>query len=240
MQAQLGLALLYDLGQGVPRDGAGAYVWYRRAAMAGVPSAEFNVAVMRDTGDGVARDTADAAVWYGRAAAHGNRRAEYNLGQLYAAGDGVPRNLDAAETWFRDASADLPAAADRLATLRRATRPRPSPGAEASAALLPPQPTVPPEGGIVAPLADGIELVWTAPAQTVPVRFFVQVLALGAAGAPPEAREVFSATLNETAALVPLDHASGRYAWRVYSVSRDLKRYAASGWTRFQVAADER
>ncbi len=118
-RAQLGLASLYDLGQGVARNPATAYRWYRRAAEAGVAVAEFNVAVMRDTGDGVPRDTADAALWYARAAAHGNRRAQYNLGQLYAAGDGVPRNADQAEMWFRDAAADLSAAVEKLATMRR-------------------------------------------------------------------------------------------------------------------------
>ena len=57
--AQLGLASLYDLGQGGVRDAASAYRRYRRAAEAGMAAAEFNVAVMRDTGD--------AALWYARA-----------------------------------------------------------------------------------------------------------------------------------------------------------------------------
>jgi hypothetical protein len=70
----------------------------------------------------------------------------------------------------------------------------------------------------------------------VPVRFFVQLLALDPAGPP---REVFAAYLDETATLAPLARAPGRYAWRVYSVSRDLRHYAASEWQRFQVAAQD-
>lgn len=235
-RAQLGLAMLYDLGQGVPRDPAAAYHWYRRAAEAGLAAAEFNVAVMHDNGDGVRRDAAEAALWYARAAAHGNRRAQYNLAQLYAAGDGVPRNLDQAETWFRDAANDLPAAVDKLAGMRRAGRDRSPAGGNETGMPTPAQPVAPADGSTVAELnrvpGGAIELVWVAPAQVTPVRFFVQLLALDPAGP----REVFATYLDETATLAPLEHAPGRYAWRVYSVSRDLKHYAASGWTRFRVS----
>ncbi len=247
-QAQLGLATLYDLGQGGARDAASAYGWYRRAAEAGVAAAEFNVAVMRDTGDGVARDTADAALWYARAAAHGNRRAQYNLGQLYAAGEGVPRNPDQAEMWFRDAATDLPAAAEKLAAMRRSEgdgRARPPPAAsvadEGAGPLAPVQPVAPANGSTVPALAgapgdaDAVELVWVAPAQAVPVRFFVQVLALDAAGP----HEVFATYLDETATLAPLERVPGRYAWRIYSVGRDLRHYAPSEWARFEVRPPE-
>ena len=246
--AQLGLASLYDLGQGGPREAASAYRWYLRAAEAGVAAAEFNVAVMRDTGDGIARDTADAALWYARAAAHGNRRAQYNLGQLYAAGEGVPRNLGQAEMWFRDAATDLPAAAKKLVATRRSegdSRARLSAAvsvaSESPGPLVPVQPVAPANGSTVPALAgapggaDAVELVWVAPAQVVPVQFFVQVLALDAAGP----REVFATYLDETAALAPLDRVPGRYAWRVYAVGRDLKHYAASEWVRFAVRAPE-
>ena len=238
--AQLGLGNLYDLGQGVPRDPAVAYGWYRRAAASGYPAAEFNVAAMCDTGDGVPRNTAEAALWYGRAAAHGNRRAQYNLGQLYAAGDGVPRNLDQAEVWFRAAAVDLSAAAERLAVLRRAggeTRPRSTAPADAGRAIEAAQPVAPADGDVIpalpnAPSTAGVvELVWVSPAQAVPVRFFVQLMALD----PIEPREVFATYLDETATLATLDRVPGRYAWRVYAVGRNLGHYAASEWNQFQV-----
>jgi hypothetical protein len=106
----------------------------------------------------------------------------------------------------------------------------------------PAQPVAPAGGGTVSGLeaatdsGGNIELVWAAPAQASPVRFFVQLLALDPAGPP---REVFAAYLDETATLAPLERAPGRYAWRVYSVSRDLRHYAASEWQRFQVAAQD-
>lgn len=237
--AQLSLGSLYDLGQGVPRDPAVAYGWYRLAAAAGEPAAEFNVAAMYDSGDGVTRNTAEAALWYGRAAAHGNRRAQYNLGQLYAAGDGVPRNLDQAEAWFRAAAPDLPAAAERLAALRRAGEARPRPPAPADAAhpIGTARPAIPMNGDVIPALAGApgaagtVELVWVSPAQPVPVRFFVQLLALD----PIEPREVFATYLDETATLATLDRVPGRYAWRVYAVGRNLGHYAASEWNQFQV-----
>lgn len=241
-RADLGLATLYDLGQGVPRDSATAYRWYRRAAEAGESDAEFNVAVMRDTGDGAPRDTADAALWYGRAAAHGNRRAQYNLGQLYAAGDGVPRNPNQAETWFRDAAESLPAAAEKLAAMARSGRARlPAAADESTGTLAPAQPIAPADGSTVPPLAgmagaaNMVELVWAAPPQAVPTRFFVQLLALDAGGT----HEVYASYLDESATLAPLQLVPGRYAWRVYSVTRDVKHYAASDWQRFQVRGAE-
>ena len=238
-QAQLGLATLYDLGQGVKRDALAAYGLYLRAAVSGLAAAEFNVAVMCDAGDGVAQDTAEAALWYARAAAHGNQRALYNLGLLYASGAGVPRNPDQAETYFRAAAAGLPAAEDKLAAMQRDGRARLPAGAQESATLIPAQPVAPADGSTVSALgpvlgsASGstIELVWVAPAQAAAVRFFVQLMALDLAGP----REVFATTLDETAAVAPLGQVPGRYAWRVYSVGRDLKHYAASEWERFQV-----
>ncbi len=234
-QAQLDLASLYDLGEGVARDPATAYRWYRRAAEAGLTAAEFNVAVMRDTGDGVARDTTDAALWYGRAAAHGDRRAQYNLGQLYAAGDGVPRNPDQARAWFRAAAADLPAAASRLATMRE--RPARPPAGGRNGTLRTVQSGAPADGDTVravagaAHAAASVELVWVAPAQDVPVRFFIQLMILDGTGS----REVFAAYSDETAILAPVGPVPGRYAWRVYAVSRDLRQYAAGDWRHFEV-----
>ena len=238
--AQLNLGTLYDLGQGIPRDPAVAYSWYRRAAIAGEPAAEFNVAAMRDSGDGVPRNVAEAALWYGRAAAHGNRRAQYNLGQLYAAGDGVPRNPDQAEAWFRVAALGLPAAADKLAALRRAggeVRPRSPTTAEMGRPIEAAQPVAPMDGDVLPVLtgasgtAGVVELVWVSPPQPVQVRFFVQLLALD----PIEPREVFATYLDETATLATLDRVPGRYAWRVYAVGRNVAHYAASEWNQFQV-----
>ena len=238
VQAQLGLALMFDLGQGVPRDSATAYKWYRRAAEAGNPEGEFNVAVMSDTGDGTRQDTAAAALWYARAAAHGNHRAQYNLGQLYAAGDGVPRNTDVAQAYFRAASAELPAALSKLKDLQRSSQTAQQAGTGEGETPRPAQPSAPLDGSTVpavpAPMGASVELIWIAPAQALKVQFFVQLMALDEAGS----REVFATTVDSTSLLAPVvQHVPGHYAWRVYSVELSPKHYAASDWNRFDVEA---
>ena len=240
-QAQLSLGVLYDVGQAVRRDPATAYRWYRRAAVAGLAEAQFNVAVMHDTGEGVPRDASEAALWYSRAAAHGNRRAQYNLGQLYEAGQGVPLNLEQAEIWYAAAAADLPAAADKLAALRRNGASRGVSRPRDDKALLPAKPAVPADGSSVVrrgPASNGpvsVELAWIAPANPMPVRFFVELVALDSGGP----REAFTAYMDQSASLVPLERVPGRYAWRVYTVDRDAKHYAASPWSRFSAEALE-
>lgn len=233
-QAQLGLGVLYDAGQGVGRDPAAAYRWYRRAADAGLAEAQFNVAVMHDTGEGMPRDAAEAASWYARAAAHGNRRAQYNLGQLYEAGQGVPLNLEQAEVWYAAAAPDLPAAADKLAALRRPPRaPRRPKG---DGALAPAKPVVPADGSNVLRRGPaGVEFAWTAPANAAPVRFFVELMTLGAG----KSQEAFTAYVDQSALLVPLGQVPGRFAWRVYTVGRDAGRYAVSPWSRFSAGPAE-
>lgn len=235
-QAQLGLGVLYDVGQGVGRDPATAYRWYRRAADAGLAEAQFNIAVMYDTGEAVSRDLAEAALWYARAAAHGNRRAQYNLGQLYEAGQGVPLNPEQAEVWYAVVATDLPAAADKLAALRRNSSLRAGRRPKEDDALIPAKPAVPADGGHVVRRGPvSIELAWVAPANPVPVRFFVELVVLGSG----EPREAFTAYLEQSASLVPLSRVPGRYAWRVYTVDRDGKHYAVSPWSRFSAEAPE-
>ncbi len=83
------------------------------------------------------------------------------------------------------------------------------------------------------PQGGAVELVWTA-GEAAATRFFVQVVCLDGAGAP---REVFAGFTDRTAALATVDRVPGRYAWRVYGVTRD--HYAATAWAQFQVLAAE-
>jgi hypothetical protein len=230
-RAAFGLGLLYDLGEGVGQDAAAAYVWYRRAAEAGLVIAEFNIAVMCDSGLGTARNPAEAAMWYASAAAHGNARAEYNLAQLYQDGEGVPRNLDMAEAWYAAAAAHgLSAAASKLAPLREARAAAAVPAA-AGQNLTPAIPTGPP---VTPVLGKGeevmVELSWAAPAQPVPVEFFVQVLALDSAGT----HVAYASYSKHSAILVPL-LSSARYVWRVYTVATSIPDYVPSAWSDFSV-----
>lgn len=234
-RAQFGLAMLLDAGRGGPVDREAAREWLRRSAEAGYAPAQAQLGQWREIGRDGPPDPAGAALWYARAAARGHPPAALELARLYAAGEGVPRNPDLAEAWLRLAAEDgSAAAAARLADLRR--RPRPpagaSPGAEAPS---PPAPASPADGAVLAPRGEAVqaELIWTAPAQRAPVRFFVEVVAVSEGGL----REVFASYTDVSAALVPLDPRPRGYAWRVYAVAPDGSDYAPSGWSRFRVGA---
>ncbi|HEY6983578.1 tetratricopeptide repeat protein [Reyranella sp.] len=78
-----------------PRDKAAnqkimenAATWYRLAADAGVPSAQFKLANAYTAGSGVGRDLVQAAAWYGRAARQGLPQAQLALGILLLGGAG--------------------------------------------------------------------------------------------------------------------------------------------------------
>nr|WP_321986321.1 tetratricopeptide repeat protein [uncultured Lichenicoccus sp.] len=218
------LGLMSDLGQGTPENATEAFRWYRRAAEAGLAEAEFNVAVMSDSGRGVPHNAAAAAEWYARAATHGNHRAQYNLGLLYNTGEGVPRNMEVARAWFHLAAiGGLPAAADHVEALAS----HPGTGGAPSGRLRPVHPLSP--GASATLRGNAVEIVWTAPQQPVPVRFFLQVVARDG----NRSREIYAAYTDATAALVHVAPGHRGYAWRVYTVSPTAADYSIGAWTAF-------
>ena len=54
--AQYNLGLMYDTGNGVPKDAVQAVSWYRKAAEQGYASAQNNLGLMYYTGNGVPKD----------------------------------------------------------------------------------------------------------------------------------------------------------------------------------------
>lgn len=98
--AQYNLGLMYDYGQGVPRNDNLALSWYRKAAIQGHAQAQFRVGAMYDTGQGAARNYKAALSWYRKAAKQGNTDAQNNLGVMYSTGQGVRTNLVQAHMWF--------------------------------------------------------------------------------------------------------------------------------------------
>jgi TPR repeat protein len=225
-EAEFGLGLLYDLGNGTPANPETAFLWYKMAADAGLPAAEFNVAAMYDAGRGVGRSSENAAQWYAKAGAHGHHRAQFDLGLLYQNGDGVPRNLDAAAAWFRDAAdGGLAAAGNRLKEVTAAARTRPA-GPMAVVSLVAPErnATITSRGGAVS-----LELVWVPPAEPQPVHFVVQVRELGST-----LRTIFTTSVTDTAVIVPLPANTGFYVWNVNAVGQDGSD-AAGDWNWFSV-----
>src|SRR5271166_4114901 len=185
---------------------------------------------MCDSGAGTMRNPTEAALWYARAAAHGYARAEYDLAQLYQAGEGVPRNLDMAASWYAAAAAHgLSAAARKVASVRDERQGAVSPNA-AKPTLVPAVPTGP---SVTSVSGTGesvqVELSWAAPAQAVPVDFFVQIFALDTAGT----HRVFTSFSKQSAVLVSLPRVPADYAWRIYTVAASVPDYVPSAWSYF-------
>lgn len=63
-KAMLYLAFAYRTGQGIKRDDGLAFVWYKRAAQAGLPEAQIELSLMYELGVGTAPDAAEASGWY--------------------------------------------------------------------------------------------------------------------------------------------------------------------------------
>src|SRR5690554_4202167 len=62
--AQFNLGVMYDSGEGVPKNASQAVTWYRKAAEQGDASAQFNLGVMYANGEGVPKDYVQAAKWF--------------------------------------------------------------------------------------------------------------------------------------------------------------------------------
>lgn len=102
--AQFGVGVMLDNGQGTAENDAEAAKWYRLAAEHGNPDAQFNLALLYDSGKGVPTDKAEAAQWYKRAALAGHVGAQYNLALMFENGDGIDRDPATAAFWYRKAA----------------------------------------------------------------------------------------------------------------------------------------
>ena len=119
---QYGLAIMYDLGEGVPQSSKKALEYYRTAAEQGFADAQNNLGVMYDQGEGVENNYKEALKWYKLAAENGNRDAPNNIGVLYMTGLGAPRDFVMAHKWFTVAGArDVEAKSNKKFVEKRLT-----------------------------------------------------------------------------------------------------------------------
>jgi len=102
--AQHDLALLMMEGRLLPRDERAAGELFEKAALQGLPNAQYNLGVIYDNGIGRAADDAMAYFWYSAAADQGHVPAQYNLGVAAAQGKGAPRDYAVAALWFERAA----------------------------------------------------------------------------------------------------------------------------------------
>jgi TPR repeat protein len=73
--AQFRLGLLYENGNGVPRDFTTARLWYEKAAVQGEAKAQFYLGIQSAFGEGGPLDLVQAHMWYSLAAGNGNAHA---------------------------------------------------------------------------------------------------------------------------------------------------------------------
>jgi hypothetical protein len=104
LTAQNNLGLMYREGDGVPKDGAAAFTWFRRAAQNGSVEAVNNLGVAYFRGEGVSQNYAEAAEWFRRAAEYGNDTAQYNLALMYVKGTGIAKDYGQALRWYLQAA----------------------------------------------------------------------------------------------------------------------------------------
>jgi TPR repeat protein len=101
-QAQHMLGELYSDGKlGFPKDAEAGSSWYRRAAEAGLPRAQYALGRLHHE-----KGEAEPAIsWFRRAADGGDTAAQYAMGGLYWQGSGVAQNKEKALEYF-NASAE--------------------------------------------------------------------------------------------------------------------------------------
>jgi TPR repeat protein len=99
--AMRNVAMMLRRGEGVKQDLPAAAAMYRRAAEAGLPTAQADLADMLLKGEVGGAPNPQAALPLLQAAAAANHPiAQYQLAQLYEAGQVVPRDLDKARTLY--------------------------------------------------------------------------------------------------------------------------------------------
>jgi TPR repeat protein len=110
--SQVNLGLMYETGQGVPKDYAQAMLWFRKAAEQGNGWGQGNLGNLYSHGLGVPKDDNEAVRWYTKAAEQGNPMGQYDLGVMYENGRGVPKDYGVALGWYRKAADQGYAAAE--------------------------------------------------------------------------------------------------------------------------------
>ena len=98
MTAVKTLAVIYEKGEGIPKDAAEAIRWYGKLAE---QDGEYGVKIARfyHAGKDVPRDMAEALRWYRIAAGKGEEAAFKSLIALYESGKDMPRDMVEALKW---------------------------------------------------------------------------------------------------------------------------------------------
>lgn len=99
-EAMTYMGVVYQWGEGVPKNANTAKEWYEKGANAGNGLAMNNLGYLYERGLGVPRDYQKAKEWYEKGVAAGDANAMRNLGHLFYQGYGVPVDDRRAREWY--------------------------------------------------------------------------------------------------------------------------------------------
>ena len=99
-QAQVNLALMFELGASVDQDYEQSAHWYGLAAEQGDAGAQYHLGLHYQSGLGVAHDPVRAVALFQQSADQAHPGAMYELGYAFHEGDGRPKDLVQAMAWF--------------------------------------------------------------------------------------------------------------------------------------------
>ena len=102
--AQYNLGIMYEFGNGVPKDYSEAVKWYRLSAEQGYAIGQYSLGLMYSNGYGVLKNKAEAVKWLRSSAEQGYSYAQGMLGIMYELGEGVHRDNIIAYMWYNIAS----------------------------------------------------------------------------------------------------------------------------------------
>ena len=104
VKAQSFLGLMYERGQGVPKNYKQAIYWFQKAAKQGDALAQSDLGAMYQLGRGIPKNDKQAFYWFQKAAKQGEVNAQFHLGLMYERGQGVPKNYKQAFYWYQKAA----------------------------------------------------------------------------------------------------------------------------------------
>ncbi len=102
--AQFELAVCYETGKGVFKNGHLAIYWYEKAARCGIAAAQYELGKQYENGCVVTKDDYDANYWYRKAAENGNAAAQYKQGLHFENNENGQINPYQSFEWFKKAA----------------------------------------------------------------------------------------------------------------------------------------
>ena len=86
--SQYQFAIMYQQGEGTPRNDKKAFLWFHRAAKQGDVSAQYELGAAYYSGRGTQVDLDNAVFWTHKAAVKGHVAAQFSLALTYYYGEG--------------------------------------------------------------------------------------------------------------------------------------------------------